>query len=648
MVPILIVLVWSFGFSSTKPSSAGAGAGAGGGAELCSRGIGRRQISLKLGESMPSVDEDNVSTTLNWRGRLRKPNKHGGMRAAAFVLGLQAFEIMAIAAVGNNLITYVINEMHFSLSKSANIVTNFIGTIFLLSLLGGFLSDSYLGSFWTMLIFGFVELSGFILLSVQAHLPQLKPPQCNMLKEDCTEAQGFKALIFFVALYLVALGSGCVKPNIISHGADQFKKEDPKSSKKLSTYFNAAYFAFSVGELIALTVLVWVQTRSGMDVGFGVSAAAMAMGLISLISGTLLYWNKPPRGSIFTPVAQVFVAAFVKRKQVSTTNAEILHGNQNNANRTTSSNVYRLFHTDKFRFLDKACIKEQNGANLKESPWRLCTVTQVEQVKIILSVIPIFACTIIFNTILAQLQTFSVQQGSAMDNRLTNNFKIPPASLQSIPYIFLIFVVPLYETVFVPFARKITGKESGITPLQRIGVGLFVATFSMVAAALVENKRRISAVDSNKILSIFWIAPQFLIFGLSEMLTAVGMIEFFYKQSLDGMQSFLTAMTYCSYSFGFYLSSLLVSLVNKITSTSSGGGWLSENDLNKDRLDLFYWLLAALSIINFLNYLFWSNWFTYNPNLSPNTIISTLNSSHGDDLESLSSSKHIGADNVIP
>lgn len=73
--------------------------------------------------------------------------------------GLQAFEIMAIAAVGNNLITYVMNEMHFSLSKSANIVTNFVGTVFILALLGGYLSDSYLGCFWTMLIFGFVELS---------------------------------------------------------------------------------------------------------------------------------------------------------------------------------------------------------------------------------------------------------------------------------------------------------------------------------------------------------------------------------------------------------------------------------------------------------------------------------------------------------
>lgn len=149
------------------------------------------------------------------------------------------------------------------------------------------------------------NMQGFILLSVQAHLPQLRPAQCKMISENCPEAKGYKALIFFIALYLVALGSGCLKPNIISHGADQFIKEDSKQSKKLSTYFNVAYFAFCMGELIALTLLVWVQTHAGMDVGFGVSAAAMAVGLISLISGTALYKNKPSRGSIFTPIAQV-------------------------------------------------------------------------------------------------------------------------------------------------------------------------------------------------------------------------------------------------------------------------------------------------------------------------------------------------------
>ncbi|PON82165.1 Proton-dependent oligopeptide transporter [Trema orientale] len=582
---------------------------------------GRRQQAMEYYYKGENIDNNMMSdvavqdNTVDWRGRPSK-SKHGGMRAAAFVLGLQSFEIMGIAAVGNNLITYVINEMHFSLSKSANIVTNFVGTVFLLALLGGYISDSYLGSFWTMLIFGFVELSGFILLSVQAHLPQLKPPKCNITNgEICEEAKGFKAFIFFLALYLVALGSGCVKPNMIAHGADQFNLDNPKQTKKLSTYFNAAYFAFSMGELIALTVLVWVQTHSGMDVGFGVSAAAMAMGLISLVSGTLYYRNKPPQGSILTPIAQVFVAAIVKRKQVCPSNPKMLHGSHNvNYGSTVgfSSDAGNLLHTQKFRFLDKACIKTQDGTNTKESPWTLCTVTQVDQVKILLSVVPIFACTIVFNTILAQLQTFSVQQGSIMDTRLTKSFHIPPASLQSIPYIMLIFVVPLYDAFFVPFIRKFTGHVSGISPLQRIGFGLFFATFSMVSAALTEKKRRDSAVKSNETISIFWITPQFLIFGLSEMFTAVGLIEFFYNQSLKGMQAFLTAITYCSYSFGFYLSSVLVSLVNKITSRSSNGGWISDNNLNKDRLDLFYWLLAALSFLNFLNFLFWSRWYSHN------------------------------------
>lgn len=208
-----------------------------------------------------------------------------------------------------------------------------------------------------------------------------------------------------------------------------------------------------------------------------------------------------------------------------------------------------------------------------------------------------------------------------MNTKLTKSFHIPPASLQAIPYIMLIFLVPLYDTFFVPFARKITGHDSGVTPLQRIGLGLFVATFSMVSAALMEYKRRNAAVNSNKTLSIFWITPQFLIFGVSEMFTAVGLIEFFYKQSVKGMQSFLTAITYCSYSFGFYLSSVLVSLVNKITSNSSHGGWLSDNNLNKDRLDLFYWLLAVLSFLNFFNYLFWARWYSRNRSSSSSATI---------------------------
>ncbi|KAL5214311.1 hypothetical protein ABZP36_003463 [Zizania latifolia] len=522
---------------------------------------------------------------------------------------------MAIAAVGNNLITYVFGEMHFPLSQAANVVTNFVGTIFLLSLLGGFLSDSYLGCFWTMLTFGFVELSGFILLSVQAHLPQLKPPPCNMASMDgsCEQARGIKASIFFVALYLVALGSGSLKPNMIAHGADQFAAGgagDKDNAKRLSTYFNSAYFSFCAGELVALTALVWVQTHSGMDVGFGISAAAMAAGLVSLVSGAAFYRNKPPQGSIFTPIARVFVAAYTKRKQICPSSSS----DPVNAGVCEPARLAGNFrHDNKFRFLDKACIRAaQQGPNTKpESPWRLCTVAEVQQTKTLLAVTPIFACTIVFNTVLAQLQTFSVQQGSVMDTSLGGgSFRIPPASLQAIPYAMLLALVPAYELLLVPLMKRLTGTRSGITPLQRIGVGLCTVALSMVAAATVERRRRAHSAAGER-MSVLWIVPQFLVFGVSEMFTAVGLIEFFYKQACAGMQSFLTALTYCSYAFGFYLSSVLVSLVNRVTASHGGGGrgWLGDNDLDKDKLDLFYWMLAVLSVINFFCYLLCARWY---------------------------------------
>ncbi|KAF8662649.1 hypothetical protein HU200_056251 [Digitaria exilis] len=562
-------------------------------------------------ESSPS--QLAAESSVDWRGRPCHPRRHGGMRAAVFVLVFQSAQTMALAAVGSNLITFVFGELHFPLSEAANVVTNFVGTVFILSPLGGFLSDSYTGCFWTLLAFAAVELAGVILLSVQAHLPQLKSAPCNMLTMvgSCERASGFKATIFFVALYLVALGSGCVMPNMTAYGGDQFAGA---ADKRLSTYFNLSYFGFCIGELVALTVIVWAQIRYGMDVGFGLAAAAVGIGMISLVSGVLFYRNKPPRGSIFTPIARVFVAAFTKRKQICPS------GSSNPANGAAgdpASRVDNFRHANKFRFLDKACIRvAPEPDTAPESKWRLCTTAEVQQAKTLLAVMPIVACTIVFNTVLAQLQTFSVQQGSVMDTRLSSSssFAIPPASLQAIPYAMLLLLVPAYELLLVPLARRLTGTRSGITPLQRIGVGLAVVALSMASAALVERRRRDAAVSGDgERLSVLWLVPQFLIFGVSELFTNVGLMEFFYKQASAAgttMQAFFMALFYCSFSFGFFLSSVLVSLVNRATARGGGRhGWLGDNDLNKDRLDLFYWVLAVLSVLNFFCYLLCARWY---------------------------------------
>ncbi|XVE88278.1 hypothetical protein DITRI_Ditri19aG0056800 [Diplodiscus trichospermus] len=103
---------------------------------------------------------------------------------------------------------------------------------------------------------------------------------------------------------------------------------------------------------------------------------------------------------------------------------------------------------------------------------------------------------------LAQLQTFSVQQGHTMDTTIAGSFHIPPASLPIIPLGFLIIIIPFYDQIVVPLLRKFTGHPTGITHLQRIGVGLILSSISMAVAAIMEVKRKAVARDHNMLDAI--------------------------------------------------------------------------------------------------------------------------------------------------
>nr|GMD24231.1 protein NRT1/ PTR FAMILY 4.6-like [Ipomoea batatas] len=94
---------------------------------------------------------------VDWRNRPALRGKHGGMFAASFVLGVEVLENLAFLANASNLVRYLTAYMHFPLAKSANAVTNFMGTAFFLALLGGFLSDAFFTTYHIYLISALVE-----------------------------------------------------------------------------------------------------------------------------------------------------------------------------------------------------------------------------------------------------------------------------------------------------------------------------------------------------------------------------------------------------------------------------------------------------------------------------------------------------------
>lgn len=255
----------------------------------------------------------------------------------------------------------------------------------------------------------------------------------------------------------------------------------------------------------------------------------------------------------------------------------------------------------------------------KESiyPWTLCTVTQVEELKAIIRLLPVWATGIIFTTVYSQMSTLFVLQGERMDTRVGNSdFRIPPASLGIFDTLSVLFWVPVYDRIIVPVTRKFTGHKNGLTQLQRIGFGLFLSIFSMLSAGILELFRlkfvkRHNYYELKEIpMSIFWQVPQYFIIGCAEVFTLIGQLEFFYEQAPDAMRSLCSALQLTTVALGNYLSTLLVTIVTRISTRNGKLGWIPDN-LNYGRVDYFFYLLAVLSVLNLAVFLFVAKWYTY-------------------------------------
>lgn len=147
------------------------------------------------------------------------------------------------------------------------------------------------------------------ILTLSASVHGLKP-LCDA-KSECNPT-GVEKGVFYAGLYLIALGTGGIKPCVSSFGADQFDDSDEDEKKDKSSFFNWFYFSINIGALVASTVLVWIQTNVGWGWGFGIPAVAMAVAVVTFFSGTRLYRNQRPGGSPFTRIFQVFVASLRK------------------------------------------------------------------------------------------------------------------------------------------------------------------------------------------------------------------------------------------------------------------------------------------------------------------------------------------------
>ncbi|CAJ2655626.1 unnamed protein product [Trifolium pratense] len=543
--------------------------------------------------------------TVDFYGKLAMRDSTGGWISATLLLVNQGLIALAFSGVEANLVLFSKLVLKQTNVEAANTFGLWMGTTYFFSLVGAFLSDSYLGRYLTCILFQFVLIIGLVVLSLSTHF--FLPHGCEQIGVLFESDRQDQFPLFYLSIYLIALGSGVSDPALPILGADQFDEEEPKEQRSKALIYGYFYVALNLGSLVAETILAYIETTGHWVMGFWICTSCATVSFVVLLSGTLRYRHNKTFGNPFSKFIQVIMSLLRKMKFQIHSIGERDYGIQRDDNCVRS-----IHHTNGLRFLDRAAIvfDEATGMLLgkgqKPYTWNFSNVTQSEWVKYILRVLPIWICTIFSSSVFIQMLSLFLEQGSTMD-RTFFKFQIPPSSMTAFNIMNTSTFIILFDVLIIPLYMKLTKKSPKLpSELQSIGIGFSIATITLIVAGLVERKRlEFASNDSEETssLSIFWLIPQYMLLGVAEAFVNVAQMKFFTSETPNGLESMGMGLSMFSSAIGCYVGNFILTVVNKITSSDKGQhGWVSPN-LNDGHLDRFFFLTAFLIIIDLIVYI---------------------------------------------
>lgn len=110
-----------------------------------------------------------------------------------------------------------------------------------------------------------------MILSLSTHIFMLEPKGCGKIGELCDGKSSGEMAIFYISIYLLALGSGAMEPALATFGADQFDEEDTEEKQSKTAFYGYHYVALNLGSLIAEIVLVYLQNLGKWELAFWIS-----------------------------------------------------------------------------------------------------------------------------------------------------------------------------------------------------------------------------------------------------------------------------------------------------------------------------------------------------------------------------------------
>jgi len=506
-------------------------------------------------------------------------------RQIPFIIGNEACERFSFYGMRNILVQFLVSSVILAYIPEAqregaakDVFHSFVIGVYFFPLLGGWLADRFFGKYNTVLWFSLIYCAGHA---------------CLALFEDNRNG-------FYTGLFLIALGSGGIKPLVVSFCGDQFTTANKHLAKIV---FDAFSWVINFGSFFASLLMPLFLQNYGPAVAFGIPGVLMFIATLIFWLGRRQYVRVPPtRGedpdSFFNVArtalkAQVagqgrpglLVAGFGVVLAVAMLICWALHA---------WFGVSLPFWPEDFHFVITACLALGSliafggiGVSMQlERARGQHPDPAVDAVRTVLRILIVFALTTPFWSLFDQKASTWVIQGKAMvipheawwwPSRIVQT----AGQMQALNPIMVMAIIPFNNLLLYPALRR-WGFEP--TALRRMGTGIAVAGVAWIIAALLQLR-----IDGGEAVSLSTQVWPYLILTFAEVLVSATALEFAYSQATQSMKGVIMAFWYLTSTFG----SLWVLLTNVAVRNETVTAHIATTGYSENAFLMFFFAVFA-------------------------------------------------------
>ena len=500
-----------------------------------------------------------------------------------YIIGNEAAERFSYYGM-NSILTifmtkYLLDKMgHLSVMQPANAEAwyhTFVSVLYFLPIFGAILADAVFGKFRVVLWLSIVYCGGHFTLALMGS------PVAHAIEPR---------YLLAIGLLMIAMGAGGIKPCVSTNVGDQFGETN---KHLLTRVFNWFYFSINAGSAFSTLLIPWLlepytAASDGFvaklppsivsflesprlhspDIAFGLPGVFMVIATIFFWAGRKKFVHIPPAGRQFFDDAvprerqRPFLLmlapliCFLLVVGVGSVIAQIR--GVGSASELLGFNVGKP-------------VMAAMGLTVAVIIWAIRPV-----LRYVLIPVPFIA---IFWALWQQNFSSWIVQAESMDRRLFGVDWLS-SQIQTVNPIFILIMLPLFSYWLYPFVDKFIR----LTPLRKMGAGLFVTAASFFLVAMIQTR-----IDAGLRPNIIWQVWAFVILTAGETLVSPTHLEFSYTQGPVKLKS----LVMCTYLFAVSLGNVFTAAVNFFIQNPDGSVKLQGTSY----FMFFVWVMLGTAVV---------------------------------------------------